>query len=153
MQLLTTCLMPQTQTIILMGGWYEKLASRAKTMTRRSWEPKTKKKFLHAWYQRNLVRVWDSQKAKSGKPYGHVNTVGFILIHAIWEEKLGDMQTEHVVLEGGEKDQTTESFLKKNLPGADKKKLFRLLCSHFLTNHYSPTYCLAHRVQRTNANS
>ena len=113
------CLLLAVQPVILMGGWYKKLVSGAKTMTRRVWKPKTQEKFREAWKKNILVRVWDSDWAKSGKPYGHVNTVGFLKLHGIWEEKLRDMRPEQVELEGGEMDESPTEFMKKHFPGAD----------------------------------
>ena len=75
-----------------------------------------KKPFRDSYAGKTLVRVWDSKHADSGKPYGHQNTVGYVLVHAIREERLGDMPDEHVMLEGGKTGQTAEAFLVEHFP-------------------------------------
>jgi hypothetical protein len=117
--------------IFLMGGWYDKLLSGEKRMTRRIWGPNLKKNFATAMQEKNLVRVWDSKRADSGKPYGHQNTVGYVLVHAIWEEKLGDMPDEHVMLEGGKTGQKAEAFLVEHFPKTKRDTMVSVVVFSF----------------------
>jgi hypothetical protein len=131
-----TCFLVSVSAIFLMGGWYSKLLSGDKRMSRRKWKVTKNNKgqehlFRIAMQEKTLVRVWDSKHAQSGKPYGHQNTVGYVLVHAMWKEKLGDMPDSDVELEGGDKGQKAESFLNTHFPRISREQVMTVLVFTF----------------------